>query len=62
MLKMNINRGVITQDQIQVEIDETVLSALIESGVLAVEDIRCLNRGSKNTVKKLCLKACSKKM
>lgn len=59
---MNLNSGVITQKQIQVEMDAAVLSELIESGVLVVEDIRCLNRVSKNTVKKLCLKACSKKM
>ena len=59
---MNQNSGVVREDQIQVEIDAAVLSVLIESGVLSVEHIRCLNQGSKNTVKNLCLKACSKKM
>ncbi|RBW47335.1 hypothetical protein DS885_03675 [Psychromonas sp. B3M02] len=47
---------------IQIEIDKEKLMELFELGVLCAADFRCLTAESKQTVSKVCLTSCSKRL
>lgn len=44
---------------VQLEIAANKLQDLMARGFLCAEDLRCLNSSSRDSVKALCLKACS---
>jgi len=47
---------------VQLEIAAHKLQDLMARGVLYAEDLRCLNSSSRESVKALCLKACSQRI
>ena len=47
---------------VQLEIGAHKLQQLMASGALCAEDLRCLNSSSRESVKVLCLKACSQRI
>lgn len=47
---------------VQLEITAHKLQDLMARGVLCAEDLRCLNSSSRDSVKALCLKACSQRI